>query len=572
MHYPKQGNLLVLSFLLLSAIVITFFLIQTRMPPVTCQGEFDTAVVGAEIIDGLGGMPFWADVGIRTGRIACIGSVDRAKAGYLIDATGLTLTPGFIDVHTHVERNLSDTSPFLAPNFVRQGVTTIITGNCGRSVLDIRKLFRSLVYNGAEVNVATLIGHNTLRLQVMNQSSRPPSPAQLIEMNAIVTQAMRDGALGVSTGLDYIPGTFADTDELVELATAAGEFNGLYVSHIRDEGVQEEAAIREAVSIGERSGTPVHISHFKVQGPNQWGSSRHQLDLINSARDRGVHISLDQYPYTASSTGIAVLLPSWVSEGGFNAAKHRLTDPATRKRILNEMLIHLDSLGWKDYSFARVAYYKPDQSIVGLSIAEIADKRARVNFGKSAKVFAKTVFGSGSIRPIDSDSILQRQAEAILDIYAHGGAQMVFFDMAEDDIEMIMKAPEVMFGSDSGVREEQLNGLPHPRGLGTFPKILGHYVREKRLFTLEEAIRRMTSLPAKTFGLEDRGQIQEGYSADLVIFDRKQILDLATYEQPYNVPAGVRYVLVNGSMALSQGVLTGSLHGVPIRRGTSQDK
>lgn len=539
--------LMSVAVVLISALLVFFFKYRLQRVTPGCDVEFDLLIEDVEIVDGSGKPPFHADVGINNKRIACISDLVKAKGKVTINATGLTLAPGFIDVHTHIEHNVSQGASFFAPNFVKQGVTTVITGNCGRSFLEIGKFFNRLEKNGMQVNVATLIGHNTVRSQVMKQRAAPPTGPEMSAMASLVNRAMRDGALGLSTGLVYVPGTFAKTDEIASLAKVAAGKNGLYVSHIRDEGAGGVAALQEAIFIGDKAGVQVHISHFKAQGPLLWGSATARLDLVRAAKDRGVMISADQYPYTASSTGIAVLLPPWLSEGDFGRAKLKLQDPTTRGRIRNEMLAQLKINGWTDYSFARVAYYKFDPSLVGLTIADITHKREAS--GKSQ----------------DGVTESEHQAETIIDLYSHGGAQMIFFDMSEDDVETIMKNPDVMFGSDSGVRDENLTVLPHPRGFGTFPRILGVYVREKTLLSLEEAVRRMTSLPAATFGLSGRGLIRENNWADLVIFDRKQIVDTATFEKPLSPPQGIRYVIVNGSIVLDQEKLTNTLPGMVLR-------
>ncbi len=482
----------------------------------------------------------------------------------MIDASGLTVAPGFIDVHTHIERNVPQDDAFRAPNFIRQGVTTVITGNCGRSFLDIGKFLKRLEANGSQVNVATLVGHNTVRSNVMKQRSAAPSKRELAELEELVERAMREGALGMSTGLVYVPGTFAKTDEIASLAKIVAEENGLYVSHLRDEGAKGREALEEAIAIGELTGVRVHVSHFKAQGPNEWGSAQARLSLIQSAQERGVIVSLDQYPYIASSTGLAVLLPSWLSEGDLGSAKKKLRDPVTRKRVRDEMLAQLRRNGWKDYKFARIAYYEFDRSLVGLNIAEIAQKRLVRSFSAPPRL-VRSKFNPAPV-PAKAEDELGRQAETVMDLFSHGGAQMVFFDMSEDDVETIMRDPQVMFGSDSSVREENPSVLPHPRGLGTFPRVLGVYAREKNLFTLEEAVRRMTSLPAKTFHLKGRGLIRESNWADLVIFDRNRIVDTATFEKPYSTPQGVEYVIVNGSLVLDHEQLSKSLPGVAIRR------
>ncbi|MDX6443910.1 MAG: N-acyl-D-amino-acid deacylase [Blastocatellia bacterium] len=529
-----------------------------------CSGNFDLAIIGGQIVDGLGGRSFKADIGIRDKRIACIGIVDPKHATEVIDATRLTITPGFIDVHTHVERNIPTRSePFLAPNFIRQGVTTIITGNCGRSFLEIGKAFKQLEANGMQINLASFLGHNTVRQHVMSDSAAVPTAEQLIKMKGLVSAGMRDGALGISTGLEYIPGAFAKTDEIVELAKTVKAANGLYASHIRDEGTKGISAIREAISIGERTGIHVHISHFKAQGPNQWGTAEARLALVKTAEESGLVVSLDQYPYTASSTNIGVLLPSWVSAGGSTSLKQRLNDPATRGRLRTEMLEQLKASGWKDYSFARVSYCGFDHSIVGLRIPEIARTH---DLSAPHKNGGNSIRASFSFDPIKlEESDLDRQADTVIDLFSHGDAQMVFDNMNEEDVETIMKDPEVMFGSDSGVREAGAQGLPHPRGFGTFPRILGLYAREKQLFSIEEAVRRMTSLPAATFGLHDRGQIKEGFYADLVVFDSERIIDTATYDKPLSNPEGIYTVIINGSQVIDKNRLTKSLPGMVIR-------
>jgi N-acyl-D-amino-acid deacylase len=400
----------------------------------------------------------------------------------------------------------------------------------------------------------------------MKQRSDVPSKAEMAELERLVETAMQDGALGISTGLVYVPGTFSKTEEISRLARIVANEKGIYVSHLRDEGSKGREALEEALYIGQETGVPVHISHFKAQGPNEWGSAENRLQLVRAANDRGVVVSLDQYPYTASSTGLAVLLPSWLSEGDLASAQRKLRDPATRKRVRNEMLTQLKRNGWKDYAFARIAYYQFDQSLVGLNIAEITQKRAARTLSARASIIRSAFTNSDVTSWAETDDELARQAETVIDLFSHGGAQMVFFDMSENDVEIIMKYPQVMFGSDSSVREENRAVLPHPRGMGTFPRILGVYAREKSLFTFEEAVRRMTSLPANTFGLKDRGLIRENNWADLVIFDRNKILDTATFEKPFSFPVGVEYVIVNGSIVLDHHQFSKSLPGVAIRR------
>lgn len=535
---------------------------KLKQPSPSCAQDFDLIISGAEVFDGSGEEPFFADIGIKDRRIACVGNLARSNGKQIIDAHGLSVAPGFIDVHTHIERNVPTNSPFLALNFIRQGVTTIITGNCGRSFLDIGNFLKSLEVNQSQVNVASLIGHNTVRQSVMKQAASTPSSEQLKKMNKLVDQAIADGAVGMSTGLVYVPGTFAKTDEILRLVESVGNNGGIYVSHIRDEGTKGVEAIQEAIAIGQKSGAHVHISHFKAQGPTQWGTAQARLDLVKSARATGQNISLDQYPYNASSTGLAVLLPSWLSDGTLGTAKRKLRDPAVRSRVRAEMVTQLRVNGWSDYSFARIAYCQFDQSLVGLNIAEVSERSRRVDLVSQHVSLANSPSAKNAKK---DENKLMRQADTVIDLFIHGGAQMVFFDMAEADIETIMKDADVMFGSDSSVREDYSSSRPHPRGCGTFPRILGLYGRKQGLFSIQDAIQRMTSLPAATFGIEERGYIRPDHWADLVIFDRNLIIDTATYEEPLNAPEGIRFVIVNGSVVLEGKAPTGSYPGMVIR-------
>ena len=563
---PKSLVRPLLTAIFIVAGSILFFTYRFNSPMPNCRGDFDLLITGAEIVDGSGRSSFYGDIGVRNQRISCIGNLRGSKAPSVIDARGLTVAPGFIDVHTHVERNVPQDDAFVAPNFLRQGVTTLITGNCGRSVLNVAKFFRRLEANGSQVNVATLIGHNTIRTHVMKQRSAAPSSLELKQLEELVERAMNDGALGMSTGLVYVPGTFAKTDEIASLAAVVARAQGIYASHLRDEGARGREALAEAISIGQTTGVHVHVSHFKAQGPTEWGTARDRLDLIKSANRQGINVSLDQYPYKASSTGLAVLLPAWVSEGDFASARKKLRDPVTRKRIRAEMLEQLRRNGWKNYAFARIAYYEFDQSLVGLNIAEVTQKRAGRSL-TAQRTIIRSAFNAGAPEKSETDKDeLDRQAETVMDLFSHGGAQMVFFDMSEDDVQTIISDPQVMFGSDSSVREDSPAVLPHPRGMGTFPRVLGFYGRQKNLFSLEEAIRRMTSLPAETFGINDRGLIRENNWADLVIFDRARIIDTATFDRPLSPPRGVEYVIVNGSIVLDHEQFSKSLPGMAIRR------
>ncbi len=516
-----------------SLFAVTIFLLSTF--GVTFSQPYDLVIKNGRIVDGSGNPWFYADIGIIDGRIAKIGRIDTSAAAQVIDAQNLIVAPGFIDVHAHVENGIMRMPT--ADNFVMMGVTTIVTGNCGGSWLAVGDSLRSLESKGVSINVATLIGHNTVRRAVMKEEARDPAPEELEKMAQLVEQAMRDGAVGLSTGLIYIPGTFAKTDEIIALAKVAAKHHGLYASHIRSEGNQVVAAIQEAISIGEQAGLPVEISHFKITSKKLWGQSPMTVNLVREARARGLQVTIDQYAYPASSTGLETQFPDWVLDGGRDSAVVRLRDEKLRQQIKKEMIQNLRKAGRKDYSHAFVASYRPDTTFNGKSIAEIT----------------KQVRGKKNT---------EAQAEQIIAMYlaSENRIGMVYHGMSEQDVEYIMQQPFCMVASDAGVIEMG-RGVPHPRGYGNNVRVLGKYVREKKLLGLEDAIRKMTSLPAQTFGFWDRGLIREGFAADLVVFDAQKVADQATFENPHQYAAGIHYVLVNGKMVVSEGKHTGARSG-----------
>jgi N-acyl-D-amino-acid deacylase len=500
------------------------------------EKPFDLVITNARVVDGSGNPWFRADVAIKGGRIARVGRVNASEGERAIDARGRILAPGFIDVHTHVE-NLYELPE--AENFVRMGVTTLVTGNCGGSALDVGKFLGRVKETPTAVNIATLVGHNSIRHAVFGDANRAPTPEELEKMKALVEQAMRDGAVGLSTGLYYVPGAYAKTDEVVELAKVAARFGGLYATHMRNEGGGVADSIRESIEIGEKAGLPVEISHFKISSKKLWGESDMTLGLVRDARKRGLSVTVDQYAYTASSTSLDSRLPDWVEEGGREEGKKRIADPAQHARIVREMKDSLKQSGFKDFSYARVASYRPRPEYNGKSIAEIT-KLAR------------------------NKTDIESQVEQILEMYAAGGAAMVYHSMSEDDVRRILREPFTMVASDSGVRRFG-EGVPHPRGYGNNARVLGTYVRQLGLVTLEDAVRKMTSLPAQTFGFRDRGLVREGMAADLVIFDDAQVADPSTFESPHQYAAGFGYVLVNGEVVLEEGALTKARPGVALR-------
>ena len=496
---------------------------------------FDLIIRGGRVVDGTGQPAFVADLGLRSGRIAAIGKVS-GPATAEFDASGLIVAPGFIDVHTHAED--IESLP-LAENFVRMGVTTVILGNCGSSTLEVAGFFRRLEAIQFTPNVGTLVGHGSIRAQVMGGSfMRPPTPQEIAAMKEVVERAMKEGALGLSTGLIYLPGTFASTEELIEMATVAGRYHGIYATHMRSEGREIFQALTEVFRIARAARLPVEISHLKLSGKTNWGQADKVLAAIHQARTNGLQITQDQYLYTAASTGISQLIPDEYREG--DRFEQTLVDPAKKAQLVAGMKQQLLQGGREDYAHAFIASYAHDPSLNGLSLPEAA----------------KTRRGSGS---------LADQIELILDLQRHGGASAVFHGIAEEDIRRFLGDANTMFASDSGVRKFQ-EGVPHPRGYGNNARVLAHYVRELNLLSLEEAIRRMTSLPAATFGLADRGSIREGAWADLVLFDPRKVQENATFAQPHRYATGFSRVLVNGVTVVQNDEHTRARPGRALRR------
>jgi N-acyl-D-amino-acid deacylase len=497
---------------------------------------YDLVLRGGRVVDGTGNPARFADVAVTAGRIAAIGRLTHeAKAS--LDARGRIVAPGFIDVHTHAD-DIAE-SP-LAENFARMGVTTVVAGNCGSSTLDVGRFFRQLETTPPAVNVATLIGHGTVRRKAMGGAfDRAPTGVEMEEMKAQVARAMKEGAAGLSTGLIYLPGSFAKTEELIELARVAAAHDGIYASHMRSEGREILAALEEVFRIAREAGLRAEVSHIKLAGKPSWGQARQVLAAMEQARAAGVDVTQDQYVYTASSTGLSQLIPDEYLEGG--RFREHLADPATRARMVTQMKARLRSNLRKDYAYAVIADYKQDRSFNGLNVVEAARKR----------------FGSAS---------LNAQIDLILEIQQHGGATGVFHGINEDDLRVFLAHPNTMFASDSGLRRPGA-GVPHPRGYGNCARVLARYVRELGLLRLEEAVRRMTLLPATTFRLADRGQLREGNWADIVVFDPATVQDQATYNDPHHYATGFACVLVNGVAVVRNDVHTGVRPGRALRRG-----
>lgn len=497
----------------------------------------DLLIINGKIIDGTGNSWYYGNIVVHEGRIIHIAKNIHPNAKKVIDAKGLIVTPGFIDVHTHLEDD--EAKDPRATSFILDGVTTCVTGNCGSSNTNIKKYLDWIDSLKLSINVASLIGHNDVRKAVMGRANRDASADEMKKMETIVDKAMQDGAVGLSTGLIYIPGTYTKTPEIIALAKIASKYNGVYATHMRDEGDSVIQAIEEALTIGREAKIPVEISHFKLSGQHNWGRSNQTVPMIEAARKEGIEVTIDQYPYTASSTSISTLLPDDVLADGQDSIKARLVRPEIRKRVVDHILARLKKRKLKHLNYAVVAYYSPDTSYNGKSIEQI-------NLMKGRKHKAK------------------EEALTVIDIMMNGGASAVFHGMSEDDIKRIMRYPFNMFASDASIRVLNF-GMPHPRGYGTNARVLGKYVREEKVISLEEAIRRMTSLPAQKFQLSGRGLLKEGFAADIVIFDENTVKDLSTFEKPHAYSTGFQFVIVNGELTVENGKHTGTRAGKALR-------
>lgn len=506
-------------------------------------------IQGARVVDGTGSPWFLSDVAISDGRIVAMAPNLDIAAERVIDARGRVLAPGFIDVHTHVESSDSREGLVKLPradNYLLDGVTTIVTGNCGGSEIDIPAWRAEL--RGLGINVATLIGHNSVRRAVVGQDDRAPTPEEMQQMRGLVEKAMRDGAVGFSTGLLYVPGTYADTEEVIGLARVASGYGGVYTSHIREQGANLHDSISEAVRVGREAGMPVQISHVKVKGRTRWGTIGAALELIESYRREGVDVVVDAYPYERASTNLGVTLPRWAVAGSTHDIAARIDDEETHGRIVDGMKDMLEDGGYPDYSFATVAQYRPQPSFNGRTISEIN-------------------------RLVERSATTDNEIETILDMMVAGGAtgytqgaSMIYHYMSNEDVDTIFRYPNAAVASDGTIIAHG-RGQPHPRSYGTNARILADFVRERQILTLEDAVRRMTSLPARTFSFHDRGIIRPGFVADLVMFDPKLVNDRATFEDPHQYSEGFDVVVVNGEVAVADGELTDLRAGRFIEHG-----
>lgn len=499
---------------------------------------FDIIIRHGRVVDGSGNPAFFADVAIKAGRVVQIGKI-TGTADKEIDATGLIVAPGFIDVHTHADEvGDANPKPFeqRAENFLRMGVTTLVVGNCGSSALNVAKFYAAIATNGISPNACTLIGHNTVREKAMGGSfDRPPTPEELAKMKGYVEQAMKDGAVGLSTGLIYLPGVFSKSDEIVALAKVIAPYDGIYASHMRHEDTQIYAALDEVFRVAREAKVRAEVSHIKLSGEKSWGQADKVLAYLDAARAAGLDITEDQYAYTASSTTMRQLIPDDAFDGGKDNFNSILANPEEKAGLILRMKQKLEARGRSDYAYAVIASYRHDPSLNGLNIVEAAKK----------------------VRGTDS---LGDQIEMILEIEKNGSASGVFHGMSEEDLQKFMQHPNTMIACDSGLREFG-KSVPHPRGYGNNARVLGRYVRELKVLRLEDAIRKMTSLPANTFRLKDRGLLKEGFWADITIFDPAKVNDPAAFNDPHHYAIGIPYVLVNGIPVIANSEHTGAKPG-----------
>jgi len=516
-------------------LLVSFLVIGTS----AAQERFDVLIEGGRIIDGSGNPWYEADVGIRGERVVAIGELSGSSADRVIDASGLIVSPGFIDPHTHALRGIFDVPN--AESSLLQGVTTLTEGNDGSSPFPIDEHYRAIEEQQISPNWAVFVGQGTIRQLVIGADDREASPSELQRMKDMVAQAMEQGALGISTGLFYVPGSFTPTEEVVELSKVAAAYDGIYISHMREEAAQLLDSVAETIQIGEQANIPVQITHHKVIGVENWGASVDSLRMVDEARARGIDVTIDQYPYTASQTGITALIPQWAQEGGRERMIARIDSPETRgtvkAAIVDKILFDRGGGDPKNVSISR---NPRDRSMEGKNLAQLTEERG--------------------LSPTPENA-----ADVVMDIVKAGGATAVYHAIGPEDVDNIMRHPAAAIGSD-GPLSVFGEGAPHPRQYGTFARVLGYYVRERGIISLEEAVRKMSSMSAQRLGIRDRGLLVEGYFADIAVFDAEEIADLATFEDPHQYAVGMKYVLVNGELVVEGGRHTGRhpgkiLHG-----------
>jgi N-acyl-D-amino-acid deacylase len=505
--------------------------------PVLTAQQFDILIRNGRLLDGTGNPWYYGDVAIRGDRIAAVGNLGSASAAHVIDASGLYVAPGFIDVHSHAGPGLATPGLSAARPLLAQGITTVVVNPDGGGPVDLVAQRDALLLDGLGVNVAQLVPHGSVRSAVLGAEDRAPTPVELERMRALVREGMQAGAYGLSSGPFYAPGSFSTTAELVELAGIVAEFDGVYTSHLRDESdytIGLLAAVEEVIQVAREAQLPGIVTHIKALGPPVWGFSGALVHRIERARSEGVQVFADQYPYDASQTGLeAALLPRWAQVGGRDSLLARLDDATTRELIRVEMMENLERRGGAGR--IQISRHAPDPSIEGMTLDLVAVRRRLDPIGTAMQIIRA------------------------------GSAGIVSFNMHPDDIATLMRQEWMMTASD-GTLVPMGEGVPHPRGNGTYPRKLRRYVVEERVIGLGAAVRSMTGLPAAVFRMPERGQLREGSIADVVVFDLSQYRDRATYSDPHQLAEGMVHVIVNGVPAIDGGRFTGSLSGTVLRR------
>jgi N-acyl-D-aspartate/D-glutamate deacylase len=508
--------------------------------PLAAQ-DYDLLITNGRLLDGSGNPWYYADVGVRGDRIVAVGRLEGATARRVIDATGLYVAPGFIDVHTHagtglVRENLSHAEPLLA-----QGITMALLNPDGGGAVDLAQQRVDLLEHGLGINVGLLVPHGSVRRAVLGMEDRAPTAEELDRMRALVRAGMEEGAYGMSAGPYYAPGSYSETNEHVELAKVVAEYDGAYTSHIRDEAdynIGVVAAVDEVITVAREAGLPGIVTHIKALGPRVWGYSMAMIQRMENARSEGIEVFADQYPYEAGGTSITgALIPRWAQVGGGDSLNQRLTDPDQRARVRADILENLDRRGGAH--LLQFRHHAPDPSIEGRTLQAVADERE------------------------------MHPADLAMDLQLAGGAGLVTFAMIEDDIQLFMRNPWVMTSSDGGLVPLG-EGVPHPRYYGSFPRKIRRYVIERETIELPMAIRSMTSLSATVFRIADRGAVRPGAFADIVVFDLESLTDRATYSDPHHYCEGMQFVVVNGELAIADGEFTDAMPGRVVQRAVRQ--
>ncbi len=500
---------------------------------------FDIVIHGGHIVDGTGSPWFIGDVAVKGDTIAMIAPQIDPGAAKVIEANGLVVSPGFVDVHSHSEDDQGLAANPLAENNVRQGVTTVIANPDGGGELPVSAFLARVGAAKPSINLGAFVGHGSIREKVIGTTNRPATDSELDAMRALVRAGMEDGAQGLSTGLFYVPANYAPLGEVIELARVAGSLGGIHQSHIRNEAAGVLDSVKETIAIGEQGHLPTQITHHKIIGKAYWGRSVDTLRLVDEARARGVDVTIDQYPYTASSTSIeGGLIPQWAREGGTRQLVGRLKDPGTGGRIKTEVIRAIENeRGGGDPANVVLASCDFDPTLAGKSLAQVLGERGQPSTPAAA-------------------------ADLVVDIVEKGGCSAIYHAINEEDLVRILKHPATMVASDAAPGEPEFGrDVPHPRAYGTFARVLGVYVREQHALSIEEAVRKMSSFPAARMRLVDRGLIRAGMKADLAIFDPTTVKDVATFERPHQYAIGVHAVLVNGQIVLENGAMTGARPG-----------